>query len=520
MKLKGLKRFAAAAAALTIMAASMPVMNTVTFAAGNIIKNGEFATGTSGWGTYKESGGKCTLSTENGALALKVSDVGEKNYSVQAFYDIIPLYQNGVYRLKYDISSTVDRYVEGMIQQNGGKYTAYVWDGLELTSTPQTVNHVFTMKYDTDIMSKLVFNCGIQEEHEGVLPEHTIYIDNVSLELIDDSAVDYSSTQTKENNININQVGYTPDSKKIAVFRGVTNQTQFKVINADTGAVAYTGNLSSSISNSSANETNWQGDFSTVTVPGKYYIECEGLEKSYTFEIGSNVYNNLLTDSIKMLYLQRCGVQVSDPDFGHAACHNTLATVYGTDRKIDVSGGWHDAGDYGRYVVPAAKTIADLFYAYQENPAAYGDSTGIPESGNGTPDILDEARFELEWMLKMQDTNGGVFHKVSCKTFPGYVAPTAETGELFVTPVSSTATADFCASMALAYEFFKQYDPAFANTCKSAAEKAWAWLESNPNYVLVNPEDIVTGDYADFYKNDKDERSWAAAHAQPTCWPQ
>ena len=71
-------------------------------------------------------------------------------------------------------------------------------------------------------------------------------------------------------------------------------------------------------------------------------------------------------------------------------------------KKIDVSGGWHDAGDYGRYIVPAAKTIADLLYAYEANPKLYSDNIGIPQSGNGIPDILDEARYELEWMMKMQ----------------------------------------------------------------------------------------------------------------------
>jgi endoglucanase len=395
-----------------------------------------------------------------------------------------------------------------MIQQNGGTYQAYTWKGLELTSTPQTVDYEFTMEYDTDIMSKLVFNCGIQEKHEGELPEHTIFIDNVSLELVDDSAVDYSADRPYAPSININQVGYRPDSRKIAVFRDVTDQTEFKVVNADTKETVYTGKLENKKENTSADEINWNGDFSSVKTPGKYFISCDGLDDSYTFEIGDKVYSNLLDDSVRMLYLQRCGVKVEDEEFGHDACHTSLATVYGTSEKIDVSGGWHDAGDYGRYVVPAAKAVADLLYAYDAAPELYSDNIGIPESGNGTPDILDEARFELEWMLKMQAADGGAYHKVSCATFPGYVMPTKETGELIVTPVSSTATADFCASMALAYEFYKEFDADFAAKCLAAAEKSWAWLEKNPSFVFTNPKDIVTGDYGD--TTDKDERYWAA----------
>lgn len=508
MKKNTLKRIASIMAACTVMAAAVPVVSAPVSAAGNLISNSTFESGTKDWGTYKESGGACKLTTKDGKLALTVSNVGKVNYAVQVYYDIVPLHKNGVYRLKYDISSTVDRYVEGMIQQNGGTYQAYTWKGLELTSTPQTVDYEFTMEQDTDIMAKLVFNCGIQEKHEGVLPEHTIFIDNVSLELVDDSNVDYSADRPYAPSININQVGYRPDSRKVAVFRDVKDQTEFKVVNAETKETVYTGKLENKKENKSADEINWQGDFSSVKEAGKYYISCDGLDNSYTFEIGDKVYSNLIDDSVRMLYLQRCGVKVEDSEFGHDACHTSMATIYGTSEKIDVSGGWHDAGDYGRYVVPAAKAVADLLYAYEAAPELYSDSIGIPESGNGTPDVLDEARFELEWMLKMQASDGGVYHKVSCATFPAYVMPTKETGELIVTPVSSTATADFCASMALASEFYKDHDADFAKKCMDAAEKAWAWLEKNPNFLFSNPKEIVTGEYGD--RTDKDERYWAA----------
>lgn len=509
MKSRKFKKIAAAIAACTVMAASLPTFPVVVSAASNIISNSTFDSGTSGWGTYKESGGACSLTTENGRLALTVSNVGKVNYAVQVFYDIIPLYQNGVYRIKYDISSSTDRYIEAMIQQNGGTYQAYTWKGLELTSTPQTVDYEFTMTAETDIMSKLVFNCGIQEKHEGALPEHKIYIDNVSLELVDDSKVDYSATRPYEPPITTNQVGYKCNSKKTAVFRNADNESNFSVVNADTNKVVYTANLSDSIENTSAGETNKTGDFSSVTEPGKYYIKCGSLDNSYTFEISDNVYTNLLDDSVRMLYLQRCGEAVTDSDFGHPACHTGMATIYGTNEKIDVSGGWHDAGDYGRYIVPAAKTIADLLYAYEANPNLYSDNIGIPESGNGTPDILDEVRYELEWMMKMQRADGGVYHKVTCETFPGYVSPEKETDPLIVTPVSTTSTADFCASMALAYEFYKDVDSAFADNCLERAERAWSFLEANPNMIFKNPEDITTGDYGD--TSDRDERYWAAA---------
>ena len=490
-----------------LLTSGLGAMPTTQASAANLIKNSTFDSGTSDWGIYKESGGSATLSTDNGRLAMNITSLGSVSYACQLYYDIIPLYENGVYRLSYEISSSVPRYVEGMIQQNGGEYTAYVWDGINLTTETQTIEHEFTMSYETDIMAKLCFNCGAQKNTEDVA--HTIYLDNVTLELIDDSNVDYGEIGPYEPDIMTNQVGYKPDDRKIAVFRDVTDETSFTVINADTEQVVHTGELYGQTENYTADETDWLGDFSAVTEPGTYYISCGGLDQSYTFKIEENVYGKLLDDTVKMLYLQRCGCEVVDDTFGHSACHTSLATVYGTNEQIDVSGGWHDAGDYGRYIVPAAKTIADLLYAYQEAPELYGDNLGIPESGNGIPDVLDEARYELEWMLKMQASSGGVYHKVSCATFPGYVMPQYENGKLIVTPVSTTATADFCASMALAYEFYYDIDKDFAEKCLAAAEKAWEFLEANPNLIFENPEDIVTGEYGD--GSDKDERYWAAA---------
>ena len=508
MRMKNLKRCLAVFCAAVLSMGSLAVMPASAAVGSNLISNATFESGVSGWGKYQESGGSATLSSQDGKLALQVDAVGKLNYSVQCYYDIIPLYKNGVYHVSFDISSTADRYVEAMIQQNGGTYQAYTWKGLNISSEPQTVDYEFTMKQDTDIMSKLVFNCGLEKEKD--LPAHTIYLDNVKVELVDDSKVDYAASRPYAPDILTDQVGYTPEETKTAVFRDVTTETTFSVVSQDSGQVVYTGELSNAVNNASAGETDWTGDFSAVTAPGTYYITCGGLDQSYSFTIGNDVYDSLLDDTVRMLYLQRCGTEVEDTAFGHVACHNTMATLYHTNEKIDVSGGWHDAGDYGRYVVPGAKSVADLLIAYGANPDAFSDSIGIPESGNGVPDVLDEARYELEWMLKMQDsTTGGVHHKVSCESFPGYVMPETETDELIVTPVSTTATADFCAAMAMAYEHYQNYDKAFAQQCLDAAKQAWAFLEANPKFIFQNPSDITTGDYGDV--SDADERYWAAA---------
>lgn len=141
------RRCLSSAIALVLLASSSSFLNVTNIyaAGGNLISNSTFDSGVANWGTYMDGGGSATLASENGKLALKIKSVGTLNYGVQVFFDVIPLYQNGVYRLRYDISSTVDRDVESMIQQNGGTYQAYTWKGLSITKEPKTVDYTFTM---------------------------------------------------------------------------------------------------------------------------------------------------------------------------------------------------------------------------------------------------------------------------------------------------------------------------------------------------------------------------------------
>lgn len=473
----------------------------------NLIKDSSFEDSKAKyWGVVRNDGSSAKIAVNDGKLAFNVTKLGTQSYSLQLWHESVPIYQNGVYRLSYEISSTVDRSLNVNVQQISGSYQNYTSKELNVTSETQIIDYTFTMEHKTDVEARLIFHCG----YPGAsLPEHTIYIDNVVLELIDDSNVDYDSALPFEADILTDQVGYKPDGDKIAIFRNITDETEFSVVNADTAEVVYTGELYGMKPNFSADEVNWYGDFTAVTEVGSYYITCGELDHSYTFTIADDVYDNLLDDVVRMFYLQRCGCEVSDYTYGHAACHTGKAIIYGTNKTVDVSGGWHDAGDYGRYVVPGAKAVADLLFAYDANPGLFSDDAGIPESGNGVPDILDEARYEIEWMLKMQASSGGVYHKVTCQYFPGTVMPEYETDQLYATPISTTATADFCAVMAMAYEYYKDIDSKFANTCLEAAKDAWAFLEKNPDLIFNNPGDIYTGGYDD--NDDRDERYWAAA---------
>ncbi len=223
-------------------------------------------------------------------------------------------------------------------------------------------------------------------------------------------------------------------------------------------------------------------------------------------------FDSLLKQVVRMFYLQRCGTALQPEyagDFSHPACHTAPSRIYGTEEFLSVSGGWHDAGDYGRYSAPGAKAVSDLLLAYQAAPALFGDDTDIPESGNGVPGILDEARFELEWMLKMIRPDGAVYHKVTCANFCGMIPPQLEREETVVSPVSTTATGDFTGTFALASRVYAAFDPAFATDCLDAARRTYAFLRSSPPLPFHNPQGVTTGEYDD--DCDADERFFAAS---------
>lgn len=135
---------------------------------------------------------------------------------------------------------------------------------------------------------------------------------------------------------------------------------------------------------------------------------------------------------------------------------------------------------------------------------------GIPESGNGIPDILNECIYELKWLLKMQLQDGSVCHKLTSMRHANFVMPARDKRQFILFPPSSMATADFAAVMALASRIYTEYDADFSRTALSAAKRAWSWLESHPEFTgFANPEECNTGDYAD--TDDRDERLWAAA---------
>ncbi|WP_410771677.1 glycoside hydrolase family 9 protein [Fontibacillus sp. BL9] len=320
-------------------------------------------------------------------------------------------------------------------------------------------------------------------------------------------------SDTKQRSLSVNQVGYPLHGEKCVISAG--KEGTFEVINSDTGEVAYRGETGHSQFDESAGTELCAGDFSALTAPGSYYVRL-GDAVSAPFQLSDNPYAELHRGLLKAFYLFRCGCDLDETYAGpwkHKACHLADGTVYDDPgQKLDSTGGWHDAGDYGQYTVPGAKAVADLLLAYEFYPRTFASQLPIPESDGVMPDVLHECRYELEWLFKMQDDKtGGAFHKLTTKQFPDLnVMPEDDLADLYFLPVSATATGCFAGVMAMASRVYRQFDGSFADRCLKAAKAAWQWLLDHPETPgFKNPQDVSTGEYGD--GQDLDERYWAAA---------
>jgi endoglucanase len=329
-----------------------------------------------------------------------------------------------------------------------------------------------------------------------------------------------AATPTAE--IKIDQVGYLTGAPKVALVASKTAATEFTVRRVTGGAVAFRAALPPAVDDADSGDRVQAADFTALTAPGRYYLDIAGVGRSWEFAIGPDIYARPWYLAMRSYYGQRCGTAVDlgpeFPGFRHAACHLEGAwhASSGKSGPRASQAGWHDAGDYGRYVVNSGITTGTLLWTWEMFAAPIrGVKLNLPETGNGTPDILNEIRWNLEWMLTMQDEDGGVWHKQTSEGFPGFVMPEKDKLVSYVIGSgaepfkTSCATGDLAAVMAIAARAYKPFDAAFAARNLRAAEKAWTWLGKFPKVTFRNPPGVSTGGYGD--GNCADEALWAAA---------
>lgn len=312
--------------------------------------------------------------------------------------------------------------------------------------------------------------------------------------------------------VHVNSVGYLPDRAKKASWSGST--AEFRVIREDE-SVAFEGVASDPINATDSGELVRVADFSELREQGRFRLVVDGVGKSPFFEIRPDVFVEAMKVTMDGFYGQRCGVAVEvhsgDDVFRHAECHlNDKAVVPVTGGEPqDASKGWHDAGDYGKYVNNGAFSLGMMLLAFEQWPDKLSQlELNIPEAGGPLPDFLDECLFQLEWLFGMQLPDGSVADRLTTPTFDAMIAPEASSTPRRLSPPSSVATADFVAVMAQAARVFEPYDEALAQRALEAALRAQAFLEEHPMNVSFDHTNGYTGGYM---SSDVDDRLWAHA---------
>lgn len=281
----------------------------------------------------------------------------------------------------------------------------------------------------------------------------------------------------------IDQLGYMTESTKVAVFKGEEMPEKFYVVDLESGNVVYTGFPEEKGYNSEFGEYNSYGDFTELTDPGTYYIEAPVLGRSYTFTIGDDVYGDIFRESCKQYYYNRCGITLTAQyagDRAHNACHTSKAVLReDISVSLDVTGGWHQDEKGQKDVVTAARTMSVMMLAYELYGDSFGDDTGIPESGNHIPDILDEIRYEVEWLLKMQDQNTGAVY--AGVTIYQQGSNAGKASDIYVEPASTEAEKAFAMAIAKFSYLYQNYDAEYATACLKAADRAFKYAELDEN---------------------------------------
>jgi endoglucanase len=317
--------------------------------------------------------------------------------------------------------------------------------------------------------------------------------------------------------IRLNQIGYYPNATKRAIVVNSSNHKRFQIINIKEKKSVFEGILSEKKDWTLSGETVRIANFSELNEPGNYQVHIDGLGNSYPFEIKKMVLRDALLGSIKGLYYQRCSMALSKEhagkwyrEMGHPDVDVFYHESSGKKEGFKTSSkGWYDAGDYNKYVINGSFPMGQFLLLQKQYPSLIKDNDlNIPESGNGISDYLDELKYELDWLLTMQDEDGGLFHKLTTKSFEGMVMPDKAISQRYIVGKGTAATLDFSAAMAHAHRIFKTVDGAYANLCLEASKKAYDWAVKNPNVVFQNPADIHTGQYGD--RDFTDEKFWAS----------
>jgi endoglucanase len=475
----------------------------------NQVTNGTFDTTTAPWvayggasGTLHVDGGQACLDTGTGTINPWDSELALPNLRIQ----------NGAgYTLAFSARVSAPIPVTVVFQQNSGSYSTVLAATKTLTTDLTTYTLTGTGKGDfTD--GQLAFQFGGQ-------PRVTFCVDDVSLIGGDPPAPYVPDTGPR---VRVDQIGYLPGGPKTATLvTAATDPLPWQLSDA-AGRVVHTGLSVPRGMDDSSGQNVQTIDFSSWPRAGTGFTLTADGATSYPFPIDPHIYDSLRHDSKTFFYTQRSGTPILDsvaPGYGRAAGHIGVAPNQG-DTAVpclapavfddgwtcpagytrDVTGGWYDAADHGKYVVNGGIAVAQLLSEY--------------ESGYHDPGLLAETRWELDFLLKMQVPSGQplagmAYHKITDTSWTGLpLAPAADPKPRALHRPSTAATLNLAAAAAQAARIFRPSDPAYAHRLLAAARTAYTAAKANPALYAPAADSTGGGAYAD--SDVTDEFSWAA----------
>lgn len=326
--------------------------------------------------------------------------------------------------------------------------------------------------------------------------------------------------------IHVDQFGYKTNATKTAVisspeigFNAALNYTvgsNLQLVNVSNNQVVYSGNAvpwNNGSIHSQSGDRGWWFDFSSYTTEGTYYIHDPANDASSSvFDINDAVYDELLIAATKMFYYNRCYSDKAEPfvlpgfsdglNFPQDEFTRDVYDQSNTATAKDMRGGWFDAGDNNKYVTFAESAVHDLLWAYRLNPSLFTDNFTVPESGNNVPDIIDELKWETDWLLKMMNPDGSVHIKMGNRNFSENVQapPSANVNTRYYAPTCTSSSIALASMLAHASIVFSQFQSlaSYANDLENAAVLAWMWVLPylNSNNLETNCDDgsVVAGD--------------------------
>lgn len=321
--------------------------------------------------------------------------------------------------------------------------------------------------------------------------------------------------QTVSKYIVTDQFGYRPNDQKIAILRdpqtgfdaaeSYTPSVNYSIVNTVSNSVVFTGSAvawkSGAIDTHSGDKV-WHFDFSSVTTPGTYYVlDVDKNVKSYSFEIKEDVYNEVLKHAVRTFFYQRANFAKNEP-FAEKGWVDGASHVKPKQQKNcryyldtnnvalhkDLTGGWFDAGDYYKYTPWTSGYILMMLKAYNDNPTVWTDNYNLPESGNNIPDLLDEVKYGMDYLLKLQNTDGG---SISLVSGTGGTPPSSATARCLYGKVTTAASLKSASAFAMGAKVFRMIGlNCYADSLQVAAEKAWVWSKNNPAVYWDNANDL------------------------------